>query len=143
MHPRHRDPHHHWSIKLSSSTKMIFLWMGVIFGPISLPGWSQTAKPAAESPRRVTINDNRVPSGTLVGRTLTIHLEARSGEWHPDGDSDPGIVVKAFAIEGGQAQIPGPLIRVVAGTEIRAVIRNSFEHDTLAIHGMYSRPGNE
>jgi len=128
---------------LGSSTMMMLLWMGVIFSPISLLGWSQAAKPAVESPLRITINDNRVPSGTLAGRTLTIHLEALSGEWHPDGDSDPGVVVKAFAIEGGRPQIPGPLIRVAAGTEIRAFIRNSFERDTLAIHGMYSRPGNE
>jgi len=137
----------HWSAMqlhtLSTSTKMIILWMGVIFGLISLPGGSQAVKPAAESPQRITINDNRVPSGTLVGRTLTIHLEASSGEWHPDDDSDPGVVVKAFAIEGGRAQIPGPLIRVAEGTEIRVFIRNSFERDTLAIHGMYSRPGNE
>ena len=72
--------------------------------------------PPARSPELVAINDNRTPAGTLTNGTLTIRLEARLGEWHPDADSDPGIVVEAFAEEGKPLQIPGPVIRVVEGT---------------------------
>jgi FtsP/CotA-like multicopper oxidase with cupredoxin domain len=96
----------------------------------------------AEAPARVVANDNRVSAGTLTGNTLTIRLEARSGEWHPDRDDEPGVVVRAFAIEGAPLQVPGPLIRVVEGTEIRASIHNTFDRDPLVIHGLYSRPAS-
>jgi FtsP/CotA-like multicopper oxidase with cupredoxin domain len=108
--------------------------------------------PSAESERvivttvaaheRIAINDNRAAAGTLAGGTLTIRLEARVGEWHPDKDGDPGISVKAFAVEGRPLQIPGPLIRVPEGTEIRAWVRNSLNGSPLAIHGLHSRAGN-
>jgi manganese oxidase len=96
----------------------------------------------AEAPARVVANDNRVSAGTLTGNTLTIRLEARSGEWRPDRDDEPGVVVRAFAIEGAPLQVPGPLIRVVEGTEIRASIHNTFDRDPLIIHGLYSRPAS-
>jgi FtsP/CotA-like multicopper oxidase with cupredoxin domain len=90
---------------------------------------------------RISINDNRKAAGTLNGNVLTVRLEARIGQWHPDKESDPGITVKAFAIEGGRLEIPGPMIRVVEGTEVRAIVRNRLDADPLAVHGLYSRPG--
>lgn len=93
------------------------------------------------APESIAINDNRSPAGTLHDGTLTIHLEARTGEWHPDADTDPGVVVKAFSVEGGPLQIPGPIIRVVEGTEIRAFVRNGLDVEPLIVHGLYSRPG--
>jgi len=89
----------------------------------------------------IAINDNRTPAGALEGPSLTVRLETREGKWHPDGDADPGIDVLAFAVEGGPLQIPGPLIRVVEGTEVRAFLRNRLEKDRLIIHGLYTRPG--
>ena len=56
----------------------------------------QAAGSSPRLPERIAINDNRVAAGTLAGGTLTIRLEARVGEWHPDGDADSGVVVKAF-----------------------------------------------
>ena len=91
------------------------------------------------SPDRVTINDNRTAAGLLNGTTLTMRLEARLGKWHPDRDSDPGVVVKAFAVDGGPLQVPGPIIRVREGTDIRASVRNSLT-EPLVLHGFYSRP---
>ena len=91
------------------------------------------------APEQIAINDNRTPAGTLQNGVLTIRLEARPGEWHPDADSDPGVVVEAFAEEGKPLQIPGPLIRVVEGTEIRVFVRNAIGNDTLTVHGLYSR----
>src|SRR5262245_38812378 len=72
----------------------------------------------------IAVNDNRTAAGSLQGTTLTVRLETREGEWHPDGDRDTGVNVLAFAHEGGPLQIPGPLIRVTEGTEIRAFVRN-------------------
>lgn len=90
---------------------------------------------------RVSINDNRVPAGTLVGNTLTIHLEARLGQWRPDGETGLPVTVKAFAVAGGPLQVPGPLFRVPEGTQIRALVRNRL-NEPMAIHGLYARPGD-
>jgi FtsP/CotA-like multicopper oxidase with cupredoxin domain len=87
----------------------------------------------------IAINDNRTAAGRLDGTRLTVRLETREGEWHPDGDNDPGVRVLAFALEGGPLQIPGPLIRVTEGTEVRALVRNRLEKEPLIIHGMYTR----
>lgn len=78
-----------------------------------------------------TANDNRTPAGTLRDGVLTISLAATLATWHPDGDSLPGLQVEVFAEPGERPSAPGPLIRVPAGTEIRASVRNSLERDTL------------
>ena len=40
---------------------------------------------------RAIANDNRRPAGSLsADGVLTVHLEARVGDWHPDGDAAPG-----------------------------------------------------
>jgi manganese oxidase len=87
----------------------------------------------------VAINDNRIAAGTLANGTLTMRLEARSGEWHPDGESEPGVVVRAFAVEGGPLQIPAPLVRVPEATTVHLFFRNRLD-GPLEIHGLYSRP---
>jgi FtsP/CotA-like multicopper oxidase with cupredoxin domain len=93
-------------------------------------------------PERIAINDNRMAAGGMSDGMLAVSLDARLGTWHPDGDTDPGTVVKAFAVEGGPLQVPGPLIRVREGTKIRVRIRNSLG-DSLALHGFYTRPGTD
>ena len=95
-----------------------------------------SSSPSAE---RISINDNRAVAGTLRDGVLTIRLDARTGEWHPDRDADRGITVAAFAEEGKPPQIPGPLIRVPKGTEIHAFVRNSLADSTLVVHGLYTR----
>jgi FtsP/CotA-like multicopper oxidase with cupredoxin domain len=97
--------------------------------------------PRTEPPllEHIAPNDNRQSAGTLANGILTIRIEARGGEWHPDGDDNPGIAINAFGVEGASLQIPGPLIRVREGTEIHASVRNRLE-TPLAVHGFYSRP---
>src|SRR5215468_2598208 len=91
---------------------------------------------------QIAPNDNRIPAGTLANGVLTLHLEARTGRWFPDGDQQPSVSVSAFGIEGGPLQTPGPLIRVPAGTEIRVDVRNRLS-EAFAVHGLYSRPAVE
>jgi len=109
-------------------------WFGTTHGPSVVP-----RPPRAEPAARIAINDNRTPAGTLQNGVLTLRLEARLGEWHPDRDADPGISLAAFGEEGRALQIPAPLIRVPAGTEIHAFVRNSLPDSTLTVHGLYER----
>ena len=94
---------------------------------------------AGVAPDRVGANDNRVPAGTLRGGILTVRLEMREGEWHPDGETETGVQVRAFAEEGKGLQIPGPLIRVAEGTEIRVSVRNTAADVPLVVHGLQDR----
>jgi FtsP/CotA-like multicopper oxidase with cupredoxin domain len=91
------------------------------------------------APDRATINDNRSPAGTLADGVLTIRLEIREVEWHPDGDGDPGLVVRAFAEAGKPASIPGPLIRVPEGTVIHAFVHNTLADSTITVRGLSTR----
>ena len=86
----------------------------------------------------VAANDNRAAAGTMRGDTLVIALEVGTGEWHPYGPNGPGVPLVAFGEEGKLLQTPGPMIRVRAGTRIRASVHNT-EHDTLVVHGLASR----
>jgi FtsP/CotA-like multicopper oxidase with cupredoxin domain len=88
-------------------------------------GWKQNDLPVADA------NDNREPAGTLRNGVLTIALDAQRATWHPDGDSLPGIEVEVFGETGRKPSAPGPLVRVRAGTEIRASVRNSLLSDTI------------
>jgi FtsP/CotA-like multicopper oxidase with cupredoxin domain len=72
-------------------------------------------------------NANRVPAGRLESGVLTLSLEAREVAWQPEGSEGKPIVVLAFAEEGRAPQIPGPLIRVTQGTEVRLTLRNAVE----------------
>ena len=87
----------------------------------------------------VAVNDNRAPAGVLDRGVLTIHLEAREGEWHPDRDDEPGLVVRAFGEKGKPLQVPGPLIRAMEGAEIHAFVSNTFPQGTLVVHGLSRR----
>ena len=71
-------------------------------------------------------NDNRITAGTLRDGVLTLRLVARRATWYPEGREGCGIGLFAFAEEGKQAQTPGPLIRVTAGTEVRVTVRNDL-----------------
>ena len=94
--------------------------------------------PATSAPRAVA-NDNRVAAGTLTGGVLTVRLVARQAAWHPDGPRGCGLRVNAFAEEGKAARIPGPLIRVPVGTEVRVILRNTLD-DAVRIRGLLERP---
>jgi FtsP/CotA-like multicopper oxidase with cupredoxin domain len=87
---------------------------------------------------RIELNDNRIPSGRLSGRAFTLDLEIRPGTWHVLGDDKAGGEVLAFAQTGNAPSIPGPLIRVPLGTEIRVRVTN-HSSAALAVHGLSSR----
>jgi FtsP/CotA-like multicopper oxidase with cupredoxin domain len=120
----------------------------VVAGLSSLLGGAprRPSRPSAHAAERVSVNDNRTPAGTLHDGVLTLRLEVRDAEWHPDRETDPGVVVRAFAEDGKPASIPGPLVRVPQGTEIHAFVRNTLTDSTLVLRGLSAdtiqvRPG--
>ena len=94
----------------------------------------------AAAPERIRTHDNERAAGTLTGGVLRLRLDARIGKWYPHGDDGPAAEILAFAEVGKALQIPGPLIRVPAGTEVIASIKNSLADSTLTVHGLVSRP---
>ena len=96
------------------------------------------AEPGAE---RLVANSNQTPAGRSAEGQLTIRLEAAMGEWYPEESDGPALPVAAFREEGGPLSAPGPLLRVVQGTEIHANVFNRLDQP-LMIHGLHSRPGN-
>ncbi len=105
---------------------------------VPLLAFAPTHGSARVEVERIVVNDNRTPAGTLRGGVLTIRLEARKGEWHPDSDHDPGLVVHAFAEQGKSPSVPGPLIRVPEGTEIHAFVTNTLAQP-LVMRGLGTR----
>jgi len=107
------------------------------------PAKSARPQPTA-APPTVVANDNRVPAGVLKDGVLTLHLVATLARWQPEGqgDKDPVRIVEAFAEEGKAPQIPGPLVRVPEGTEIRMTVRNTIPGVALRVYGAMTRPGD-
>jgi FtsP/CotA-like multicopper oxidase with cupredoxin domain len=83
-------------------------------------------------------NDNRRPAGTLTGGALRLALDIRRGDWRPLGAEHPGVGVMAFAEEGRGLEIPGPLIRVPLGTDVRVRITNRLD-TVMVVHGLATR----
>ncbi len=110
---------------------------GLLCATLTLAAGPGGPVPAA----RVRANDNRAPAGVLRAGVLTLRLEARLGDWHPQADDGPGAEIPAFAEQGRAPQIPGPLIRVPAGTVVDVTVRNALARDTLVVHGLHDRTG--
>jgi FtsP/CotA-like multicopper oxidase with cupredoxin domain len=101
------------------------------------------AAPALRSfvaPAPIVSNDNRRPAGKIAGGVLTVRLETRMGLWEPDGPGKVRHEVAAFAEPDRPLQVPGPLLRAPAGTEIRASVHNTLTK-TLWIYGMGATRG--
>jgi FtsP/CotA-like multicopper oxidase with cupredoxin domain len=86
----------------------------------------------------VTINDNRKAAGEFRNGIYYLNLEIREGYWYPETKERMPVKIKAFAEAGKPLQVPGPLIRVPEGTEIRVSIRNSCT-DPIDVYGLVTR----
>ncbi len=83
-------------------------------------------------------NDNLQPAGLFSGKVLRVSVELRRVEWRPYGKDSTGTSVFAFGEPGRPAEIPGPLIRVALGSEIRATVTNRLD-TTMVVHGLTAR----
>ncbi len=114
--------------------------LGITFGICLIASSCAEPSDAPAQMRGVVANDNRIPAGELRDGVLTLRLDAREGVWHPQGEEGPGFEIDAFGEEGGPLQSPAPLIRVPAGTEVVAIVRNTLGRP-LSLRGMHDRPG--
>ena len=118
------------------------LLLGMVFGVTQAPLVAPLPRlplprPAANA-IRASVHSNHVPAGTRTGATLTIALDIVESAWKPEGDDDPEVPVLAFAEHGEAPTVPGPLIRVPQGTEIRVTLTNRT-NSAITIGGL--RPG--
>ena len=97
---------------------------------------------AQPSIRTISVNDNRQPAGVLTGNILVARMYVDQGEWRPEEIDGPALAVAAFGEEGSALMIPGPLLRVPAGTTITIQVRNALA-ERLDVHGFVTHPADQ
>ncbi len=102
---------------------------------------ASTTVSQGQSAESIIANQNRTPAGTLENGILTVHLEMRNGVWHPEADDGPQLFVPAFGEAGRPTQIPGPFMRMPAGTTVRLKVTNSLGKKAT-VYGLNTRPGD-
>lgn len=119
----------------------VALSLGVIAGFIDSPS-PQLAASSRTAPREelpvAQANDNRSPAGRMLGDTLVLRLVVSRVAWYIHTEHDPALTVLAFGEEGHAPSIPGPLLRVRAGTPMHVTVRNPLA-DSLIVHGFGPR----
>ncbi len=104
------------------------------------PATASRAVRGARLTERIAANDNRRRAGRLEQGVLTLRLEVREGVLFPEEDGGPSVPALAFAEVGAAAQVPGPLVRVSQGTEVRVSVHNPFRDSTLTVYGLGAHP---
>ncbi len=84
--------------------------------------------------------DYRTPAGRMLDGVWTVDLEARAAAWYPWGRGSRGLRAHVLSEAGEPPRVPGPMIRVTAGTPVRVTLRNAFP-DTLVVRGLWDRSG--
>ena len=111
---------------------------------IGLVSWAGigSSRVAAQELPRITWNDNVDPAGSIVDGVLELDLEIVNGVWHVLGDDEPGGRVLGFAEVGKGPSNPGPMIRVMRGTEVRVSVTNRAD-TVILVHGFGDRLDGE
>jgi FtsP/CotA-like multicopper oxidase with cupredoxin domain len=91
---------------------------------------------------RITTHNNTVPAGVFRSGVLNLNLEIVKGEWYPEAEDGPHVAVYAFAEAGKAPSIPGPLIRVPEGAQIKLRVHNTLAAP-VRLHGFNQRPGKD
>jgi FtsP/CotA-like multicopper oxidase with cupredoxin domain len=90
-------------------------------------------------------NPNVARAGALHDGVLTVTLDAKESTWWLNGPKRPPMNIAAFSEPGKAPLIPGPLVRVPVGTDIRLSVRNSLRTPITffvpsAVRGELDRP---
>jgi len=106
----------------------------------AFPQNASNGTPTAKVLPKIQLNDNHQAAGRLAAGVLEIELVADTGMWYPVSEAESGIPIQAFRDANGPLRIPGPFIRVPAGTEVRVSVQNAIPATRLSMHGLFSRP---
>ena len=111
-----------------------------VIAVLIIPVLGHAQEPAVTAtPRRpAAFEDYRVPVGRMENGVLRIALEAGVAAWQPWGKDGPTIRANVFAADGAPPRIPGPLIRVTAGTPVHITLRNGLS-DSVVVRGLRDR----
>ncbi|MBI3793036.1 MAG: multicopper oxidase domain-containing protein [Gemmatimonadetes bacterium] len=101
--------------------------------------WTHRAAPPALPV--VAANDNRRAAGTMRGDTLFVALDVRMARWYPEDSGGAFVEAPVLGEVGRAPQVPGPLLRVRAGTTIAVRFTNALSDSTITLLGMHTRPG--
>jgi len=112
-------------------------------GRAQLTASAAVAEAVATPPARIAPNDNRRPAGRFYKGVLTLHLEVREGLLFPEEQGGPSVPALAFAEIGRAPEVPGPLVRVRQGTEIRVSVRNPFRDSVITVYGLQAHPATQ
>lgn len=87
-------------------------------------------------------NDQRTAAGHMVDGELRVELDVVDLTWSPRGPHGPLVPAFGFAERGHAPQVPGPLLRVRAGTPVRVSVRNTLAR-AVRVRGFSDRvPGD-
>lgn len=98
---------------------------------------------AAPEPAALTdavANDHRAIAGAVRDGEYVLELEMRRTIWRPNASDGLSVDVPAFAEVGAPAMLPGPLVRVPAGTRMRITVRNALAQPAT-VHGLHDHRG--
>ena len=107
---------------------------------LCLPTWltaQSDKRPLSELPA-AGYENYRIAAGRLEDGVLRVRLETREAAWQPWGSSGRVIRAHVFAEVDGESRVPGPLIRVRAGTPVVETLSNTLP-DTLVVRGLRDR----
>jgi FtsP/CotA-like multicopper oxidase with cupredoxin domain len=88
--------------------------------------------------QRAAFEDYRAPVGRMENGVLRITLDAGEAAWQPWGSDGPTVRANVLAADGAPPRIPGPLIRVTAGTPVHITLRNRLG-DSIVVRGLRDR----
>src|SRR5215204_1774049 len=93
---------------------------------------------AASTLQPAAFEDYRTRVGRVENGVLRITLDAGEAAWQPWGSNGPTVRANVFAADGAPPRIPGPLIRVTAGTPVHITLRNGLA-DSIVVRGLRDR----
>jgi manganese oxidase len=127
-------------VRVFVGSVVLFVGISQIQGFQPLATTGTPAPPSESSLPAIVTHDNRRPAGDLEGGVLVLALRVGVGLWRPEGDGGPALRVEAFSEVGQPLSVPAPLIRVPAGTEVVATVRNDLA-TPMRVHGLCERGG--
>ncbi len=105
-----------------------------VFVALAATGSALAPSRAVEEPL-AGFEDYRRAAGTHRGDTLDVALDVRTVRWRPEGEGGAELPVLTFVERGRAPRVPGPMLRVSAGTTVRVGLRND-DATRLVVFGL-------